>query len=446
MNSCFSKKATILPVMAGALISVFIFVAFFVGIKKEVNRIEQQEKLNTLEKSIKYKSKFESTVYSKIILINGYLAYVKANPNLSQEETTEYLSYLIDANDKLVKNISILKDTTIIWAYPLKGNEKAIGKNIAEIPEQRESVLKTKNYLKPVFQGPVNLIQGGSGFISRIPVTIKDGTYWGQISLVIDGEELLKESGFYEDENDLEVAIFNKADYPNKPFWGNVNILNQNPLTFDMNFQDADWKIAIIPKSGWDNTTKYSIYWYFAALLTSIIIGILTFLIICARYRLKYQAIYDSLTGVFNRNYLYEYLVSNLNKTKNAGEFIVLFLIDLNDFKIINDTYGHNAGDKVLKVTAERLTLICGKSGEAIRLGGDEFLMIISDIKKSNNIEKIKMDINSAFYEEIDFEGYKLKISASIGNALYPTDGDTIDALINIADNRMYEEKRKNKN
>lgn len=72
--------------------------------------------------------------------------------------------------------------------------------------------------------------------------------------------------------------------------------------------------------------------------------------------------------------------------------------------------------------------------------------MIISDIKKSENVEKIEMDINYVFSEEIDFEGHKIKISASIGNAMYPLDENTIDEIINVADNRMYEEKRYKKN
>ncbi len=105
---------------------------------------------------------------------------------------------LIQSNSKLIKNISVLKDTTIVYAYPLKGNEAVIGKNLAFIAAQKGNVLKVKKNMTPIFQGPVNLVQGGTGFISRIPVILEDGTYWGQISIVINGEELMKETGLYE--------------------------------------------------------------------------------------------------------------------------------------------------------------------------------------------------------------------------------------------------------
>lgn len=436
-----NKKAIIKASLLGIILSLIVFVSFYLVLNIELSRLKQQEKLHTTEEFIKYKSNLENIVFSKIILTRGYLAYIKTNPNISQEETTKYLSNLIDPDDKLIRNLSIMKDTTIVWAYPLSGNEKAIGKNLLDIPEQKDGILKVKNSLKPTFIGPINLIQGGSGFISRIPITIEDGLYWGQLGVVINGDELLSQAGLLEKDSSLKVAIFNKTEYPNKPFFGDSNLINEDPLVFDMSIEDLDWKIAVTPKNGWDNNRIFFLAWFILITFTSAFIGILMFLLNYTKYNFKNQATMDFLTKVYNRTYLYEYAIPSIIKNKKTDEIIAVLLIDLNDFKMINDVYGHKAGDEALKVTAKRLTAICSKSGTVVRLGGDEFLVLLK-LKALDSLENITNSIRSVTSKKFPFEGKELNISVSIGSSLYPVDSNNIEDSIHIADNKMYKEKR----
>lgn len=440
-----NKKTVIKASLYGILISLIVFVSFYLGLNIELSRLKQQEKLNTTEEFIKYKSNLENLIFSKLILTRGYLAYIKTNPNISQEETTKYLSKLIDPNDKLIRNLSILKDTTIISAYPLNGNEKAIGKNLLDIPEQRDGVLKVKNNLKPIFTGPVNLVQGGSGFISRIPIIMEDGSYWGQLGIVINGDELLKQAGLLEKNTSLKITIFNKLDYPNNPLFGDLGIINENPLIFDMSVEDLDWTIAVTPKNGWVNNTMFFLFWLIIITSISSVIGILVFLLNYTKYNFKTQATIDSLTKVHNRTYLYEYAIPSIIKNRKVNEIIAVLLIDLNDFKMINDIYGHNAGDETLKVTAKRLKVVCNKSDFVVRLGGDEFLVILN-LEKIDDLENITNLLYSITSKNFSFEGKELSISVSIGSALYPVDSTDIEDTINVADKRMYEEKQIYKN
>lgn len=427
------------------LASLFIFMFFYLGISIQFSKLKQQEKLNTTEKFIKYKSNLESIIYSKVILTKGYLAYLKTNPNISQNDTSKYLKNLIDPNDRLLRNLTILKDTTITFAYPFEGNSTIIGKNLADVPEQKESVLKVKSTLKPSFSGPINLLQGGTGFIARLPITLEDGTYWGQVSVVINGEELLKQSGLMETESDLNVSIFNNIDYPSRPFLGDVSIMDKQPLVFDMSLQDIDWKIAVVPESGWDNLSSSFYFWIATTFLISVFVGVIVFLLIYTKARLKNQAIYDALTKVYNRTYMYEYAIPNMPKNLKTNESVALLLIDLNDFKMINDVYGHKAGDEALKTTASRLSSVCKSSDAVIRLGGDEFLIIL----KTNDImeiEKIQSEIHHLISKGFNYENKQLNLSLSVGYSIYPTDGTNIESLIQLADNKMYEEKRLFKN
>jgi sensor domain CHASE-containing protein len=101
----------------------------------------------------------EYLINSNIALMSGYLAYLKTNGDDNQDLTLIYLNNLLANNEGYIRNIATLKDTTIIWNYPPGGNETSIGIDLATVDGQKEPVLGTKKYLKPSFQGPVDLVQ-----------------------------------------------------------------------------------------------------------------------------------------------------------------------------------------------------------------------------------------------------------------------------------------------
>ena len=186
------NRVRLLAIFISSFISLIIIFTLGNIINLNLKKLEQQEKMNIMESIIDYKSSIEKEISSRIQLANGYLAFIKIFPEADAEFNLKYVENLIDKNDRMIKNISVLKDTTIVWTYPQTGNKSAIGKDLLKIPDQRESVLFAKNKGIVVFQGPVNLIQGGVGFISRIPAFDKQNKYWGQVSIVISGEELEK--------------------------------------------------------------------------------------------------------------------------------------------------------------------------------------------------------------------------------------------------------------
>jgi diguanylate cyclase (GGDEF)-like protein len=158
--------------------------------------------------------------------------------------------------------------------------------------------------------------------------------------------------------------------------------------------------------------------------------------------RLFHLANHDALTGLANRNLLYDRLNHAIKQTaRQRGQLSILFL-DLVDFKDVNDTYGHDAGDGVLKHVAGRLRA-CVRAGDTIvRLGGDEFVLVLENIASQEDVdhvvEKIKMDFEQPF----DVGSHTIKLGISIGTAIYPRDGTDMDALISYADSSMYRDKR----
>ena len=151
---------------------------------------------------------------------------------------------------------------------------------------------------------------------------------------------------------------------------------------------------------------------------------------------LVFQASHDYLTGLKNRYYL-----STQFHKDNKIEVYSLFFIDLDNFKNINDNYGHNYGDKVLKEVSERLQSLNDGSFTLVRYSGDEFIFIVNNIDKKV-IKKYAKSILKILSEPIELDNYEFKVGASIGIAKYPTDGDNIEEIKAFADIAMYQAKK----
>jgi len=150
----------------------------------------------------------------------------------------------------------------------------------------------------------------------------------------------------------------------------------------------------------------------------------------------------DSLTGLGNRKFLYEYLHSKLKSDSN--EFAVA-LVDLDNFKDINDYYGHNMGDEVLKKVAEVLKSSINSEDKAVRIGGDEFVLVINSVK-GDELRKLFKRILKRLNAVWKINSEEVLLSASIGVSMFPQNGSTIHELLKNADIALYEAKKKGKN
>lgn len=154
-------------------------------------------------------------------------------------------------------------------------------------------------------------------------------------------------------------------------------------------------------------------------------------------------ACYDSLTGVTNRTVMDDRLHHAIDRAHRTGSKIALYFIDLNDFKIVNDRYGHDTGDKLLIGVANALRACMRNSDTISRFGGDEFVIILEDIEGHNHIQSVHTAIEFAISEPIIIDNeLSLNANASIGIAIYPDDATDADALIKAADVAMYIRKK----
>lgn len=158
--------------------------------------------------------------------------------------------------------------------------------------------------------------------------------------------------------------------------------------------------------------------------------------------QLQHKATIDELTGIPNRYLFQERLEQAVAQAERMQQRFALFYLDLDDFKHVNDSHGHHVGDLLLAEAAERLKVRVRSSDTPARVGGDEFTLLLANVRSDKDVEKIARDLVHSLKEPYHPEGIRCVIGASIGISLYPDDGTTPDELMRHADAAMYSAKQ----
>ena len=158
--------------------------------------------------------------------------------------------------------------------------------------------------------------------------------------------------------------------------------------------------------------------------------------------RLYHLALHDALTGLPNRTLFNDRVDTALRQARRSGEHLAVLYLDLNEFKFINDAYGHKMGDLLLREVAQRLTRCVRESDTIGRMGGDEFTVLLTNINNAEEVDRIVEKIAAEFTTPFELENQTLAISVSIGSAVYPQHGEEREQLIRQADATMFVAKR----
>ncbi len=161
---------------------------------------------------------------------------------------------------------------------------------------------------------------------------------------------------------------------------------------------------------------------------------------------LKRQAQHDFLTGLPNRILLEDRLKVAINNAKRDKTLVALLFLDLDGFKAVNDSLGHNAGDLLLQLVAKRLRDCLRESDTVARIAGDEFTILLSEIKGIEDATIVADKVLKAIERPFKLDLNEVKISTSIGIALYPNHGEDVKQLLISADQAMYKAKTSGKN
>jgi len=159
--------------------------------------------------------------------------------------------------------------------------------------------------------------------------------------------------------------------------------------------------------------------------------------------KLRHKASHDGLTGLLNRVGFRQQIDRTLGSVSPEDGQVGLLFVDLDDFKHVNDAYGHEAGDELIRKAASRLDAIARGSDQVARLGGDEFAVILSDVDERDQVRAAERRVRSAFLEPFELGDFAISVTASVGGGIWPEDGRTVKELVRHADAAMYEDKAK---
>ena len=165
-----------------------------------------------------------------------------------------------------------------------------------------------------------------------------------------------------------------------------------------------------------------------------------------AEEELVYMATHDQLTGLSNRALFNDRLAVELTRARRNPKKLAVMLLDLDEFKEINDEFGHSFGDKLLKAVSRCLSGLLRESDTVARMGGDEFLLLLSEVVHVDDVANIAQKIIDAIQKPILVDGHELNITTSLGIAVYPEGGQDADTLIKNADIAMYYVKKYGRN
>ena len=348
-----------------------------------------------------------------------------------------------------VSSLQLAPDGYVTQIHPLKGNEEGIVDLMGNPTRGRISRYARDNHVLTV-QGPFNLNQGGRGIAIRNPLYLKDKSgkqhFWG-FTIAIMRVPALFENSF---------GTLSKLGYEyrlskmNTPWDTEFKVLWQtggkliDPASDSFILGDETWKFEVMPGGGWGNprfVAGVAVLWTLIVLLMTW----LTWALLDNRERkesFKKLAHVDDLTGIYNRygfNAKAEKLIA-----RNPGGPLVDVQLDVDDFKLINDLYGHPSGDTVLKSLAESLRAFFPTGALLGRTGGDEFRILLPNCTAAEAKDRLEQFAKTP--KSFTWRGVEQHFSISIGYAEYPVDAKDFAQLEHCADVALYQEKMHGKN
>lgn len=289
--------------------SVFAIISFLILLVAAISYTnykqglwEKDVRANLLDVLIGKKSKLEKSLYSRIYYTRGVAAFVALKPDITISDF-EALAKEYIKNDTVISTMALSRNCVINAIFPFEGHEAAIGLDLLTHPERKEIVEKTILTHQTFVAGPVELVEGGTAFISYTPIFNKDSKneqhFWGVTDIVIKEQSLLNEARYQVREKGYDFALrgYNGQGNEGAVFWGDADLFKQNPVTINIDLPIGNWVLAGVPSDGWNHFPDQDKTISFILFLSSFIISVLVWLFTNALLKIRQNE--KELTAIF---------------------------------------------------------------------------------------------------------------------------------------------------
>lgn len=363
------------------------------------------------------------------------------------------LAELMYREGKAIRSIQLAPMGIIKHVYPLEGNEQAFF-DLFAMPDRREDVKRARDTDQTTMAGPFELKQGGRGLVVNDPIYLpsEDGhrTFWGFSTVVFDVPDIFE---------DANLEVLEKQGY-NYRLWkengegaGKTTILEnfdgelKDAVSTEVSVPNSVWYLDIEPKQGW---AAPRVIWSWIVILTVIVFlgmfSLSAFLTSSYRKRelikskdvIMEQNHKDALTGLKNGLGFSRILKDYASRQMP----VAVFFMDLDNFKSINDNYGRDEADALLKETAKRISECLGERDTVARISADEFAVIVPSEETEEYCRGLTERIKKSVAQPYEVKRTQTEQQISVGFARFPIDSDDMEDVVRIADMRMYGEKR----
>lgn len=536
-------------------------------------RVAATQELGTI------RARLEEQMNTSFSLVFGMAASLSVNPDMTSEDYNALAQNLLKRTPVL-KNMAAAPDFVIKYIYPLENNEKALGLDYRDVPNQWPQALQAKETREMVLAGPINLVQGGKGLVARVPVFRDDtGEFWGLVSAVMDFNTLLIQAGITSQFGKLNLAIRGKDNkgVSGEVIWGNPDLFESHAgaVTMPVSVPSGSWQMATVPvlikgehrherglvhvvialftllmiysmvqqrrnfrhrienenrlkamsRSSHDamvmiDSNDRVTFWNSAAVdmfgytekeilgkefhdvltlsadmekakeglthfsktgdgpvVNTIMemkairksgevfpversvasfqvsgrwyaVGSLRDITARKEYekQLKELATTDHLTGLPNRRHFMEMSNWEIRKANRYQGPMSLLMFDIDHFKHINDTYGHDAGDNVLQHVAATVRQVFRETDIPGRLGGEEFGVTMPETDLMSAVqaaERLRMAIMGI---KVEAGNHTITLTASFGVVQWNAENSDMTGFLKKADENLYEAKRSGRN
>lgn len=449
-----------LRIILAPILGLLVTLVFFTMSGLYQSTLQQQQKALNIERLAEVRANIEGAFNGATNLTAGLIAFVSSNGEISDEFFTQLSEQLLEQNS-LIRHITLAPDNIISYIYPLEGNEAALGLDLINHPEQGLATRIMMETAEPVLAGPYKLAQGDSAIIHRVPIYLRASEgkkhYWGLMSTPINFSALLEASGILNPSLGLNIALrsLEGTGADGVVFYGDEALFkHRDAIHSSISVLNGTWEmVAISDQSQADPANK--LIW--TARSIGATFGILTAFMVWqlmrmterlrasqAQYRMLAQ--HDSLTGLPNRVVLYDRFNQAVARAERNQDTLALLYMDLDGFKEINDLHGHQAGDSTLIELANRFRSIIRGTDSVIRIGGDEFIVLLENVDSIDAVLTVTDKILQCVAQPIQFESSEFGLGISIGIACFPINGLTLDQLMAAGDHAMYAAKAAGKN